>query len=126
MGSATRYTLRRNTARIMKMTWLCVLHNLGVLGLTSRRTVLVIYDEMDFMQWAKILIFLGVNESPLMTWGQIDSTPLRLEPTATPGPAFRFPEESERERLTHKMVDANTKRHRCSALDVFRSGKFDF
>uniref|UniRef100_A0A8C7EE45 Ess-2 splicing factor homolog n=1 Tax=Nothoprocta perdicaria TaxID=30464 RepID=A0A8C7EE45_NOTPE len=37
----------------------------------------------------------GVNESPLMTWGEIESTPLRLEGSETPyvdrtpGPAFK-------------------------------------
>jgi len=59
-----------------------------------------------------LVIIIGVDESPLMTWGEIDSTPLRLEATSTPGPAFKFPEESERDRLTHKMVDENTKKHR--------------
>lgn len=40
-------------------------------------------------------LFLGVNESPFMTWGEIESTPLRLEGSErpyvdrTPGPAFK-------------------------------------
>ena len=37
----------------------------------------------------------GVADSPMMTWGEIDSTPSRLDinndalPSATPGPVFR-------------------------------------
>ena len=35
----------------------------------------------------------GVEESPLMTWGEIESTPFRLDPadsiSATPGPTFK-------------------------------------
>lgn len=40
-------------------------------------------------------LVLGVNESPFMTWGEIESTPLRLEGSETPyvdrtpGPAFK-------------------------------------
>lgn len=37
----------------------------------------------------------GVNESPLMTWGEVENTPLRIEGSETPyvdrtpGPAFK-------------------------------------
>lgn len=37
----------------------------------------------------------GVNESPLMTWGEVENTPLRVEGSETPymdrtpGPAFK-------------------------------------
>ena len=36
----------------------------------------------------------GIDESPLMTWGEVDGTPLRLDasetyPSQTPGPAFK-------------------------------------
>jgi protein DGCR14 len=39
----------------------------------------------------------GVEESPLMTWGEIDGTPLRLDaselnPSLTPGPVFKVSE----------------------------------
>ena len=73
--------------------------------------VCLIHVVIELYPLILTLLLSGVEDSPLMTWGEIDSTPARLE-TATPGPAFRFPEESERDRLTHKMVDANTKKHR--------------
>ena len=78
----------------------------------------VIFFDTSAFRCSKYL-FLGVDESPLMTWGEVDSTPLRLETTATPGPAFRFPEESERDRLTHKMVDENTKKNRFGTQNNF-------
>lgn len=40
-------------------------------------------------------LLLGVNDSPLMTWGEIESTPLRVDGSETPyvdrtpGPAFK-------------------------------------
>lgn len=49
-----------------------------------------VLHEHDFLN-----LFLGVNESPFMTWGEIESTPLRLEGSdtpyvdRTPGPAFK-------------------------------------
>nr|CAB3237496.1 protein DGCR14 [Phallusia mammillata] len=55
----------------------------------------------------------GVNESPLMTWGEIESTPARADGNFTPGPSFRFPEDSERDKLTYKMVDQHTKKKRA-------------
>lgn len=38
---------------------------------------------------------VGVNESPLMTWGEVENTPVRVEGSETPyvdrtpGPAFK-------------------------------------
>lgn len=55
----------------------------------------------------------GAGESPLVTWGDIEGTPLRLdeeEPLAVPlekgsaGPAFRVPETSKREQLARDMA----------------------
>lgn len=45
----------------------------------------------------------GVSESPLMTWGEIEGTPFRLD--HTPGPSFRIPEPPRRERLAHALAD---------------------
>eukprot|EP00794_Sanderia_malayensis_P013759 gene13759-15198_t len=57
----------------------------------------------------------GVDASPLMTWGEIEGTPLRIDATpggATPGPTFRVPEPSRREQLGHKLVEKMSKQHR--------------
>lgn len=56
----------------------------------------------------------GVNMSPIMTWGVIEGTPARLDGsgTPTPGPSFKFPKESHRDILAHKMTDESTKKKR--------------
>nr|KAF6403322.1 ess-2 splicing factor-like protein [Molossus molossus] len=53
----------------------------------------------------------GVNESPLMTWGEVENTPVRVEGSETPyvdrtpGPAFKILEPGRRERLGLKMAN---------------------
>jgi len=50
----------------------------------------------------------GVADSPMMTWGVVNSTPAILDrgsQTPTPGPVFHFPEESARDKLAHQMVE---------------------
>ena len=61
----------------------------------------------------------GVAASPLMTWGNVEGTPLVLGPTATPVPAggaggasaFRIAEEPMRDRLAQKL-EARSRRKR--------------
>lgn len=48
----------------------------------------------------------GPQFSPLMTWGQIDSTPVRLDVEAA-GP-FKVQETSSREKTLHNLVDAQS------------------
>lgn len=52
----------------------------------------------------------GVNESPLMTWGNIDGTPFRLDGgdtplRSTPGPSFKIPEPPKREKLALALAE---------------------
>ena len=55
----------------------------------------------------------GVDESPLMTWGEVADTPLKLEnPSETPGPTFKIPEPPKREVIGHQLVDKISKQHR--------------
>lgn len=56
----------------------------------------------------------GVDASPLMTWGEVDSTPLRVEentPARHTGPAFKIPQVPEKDRLGLALADRNHKRH---------------
>ncbi|XP_060539753.1 splicing factor ESS-2 homolog [Pantherophis guttatus] len=68
----------------------------------------------------------GVNESPLMTWGEIESTPLRLEGSdtpyvdRTPGPAFKILEPGRRERLGLKMANEAAAKNRAKKQDALR------
>ncbi|KAL8594450.1 hypothetical protein ACOMHN_018158 [Nucella lapillus] len=62
----------------------------------------------------------GVDESPLMTWGEIEGTPLRLEGAetlpilhTTPGPVFRIPDLPKRDRLGHELAEKVGKTHRA-------------
>ncbi|XP_046386530.1 splicing factor ESS-2 homolog isoform X2 [Ischnura elegans] len=61
----------------------------------------------------------GVNESPLMTWGEIEGTPFRLDGGdtprllhATPGPSFKIPEPPKREKLALKLAEKAGQHHR--------------
>ncbi|GAB6029969.1 DiGeorge syndrome critical region protein 14 [Chamberlinius hualienensis] len=59
----------------------------------------------------------GVNESPLMTWGEIDGTPFRLDggdtPVAhTPGPSFRIPAIPTRDKLGMELAEKVGKNYR--------------
>ncbi|KAK9391578.1 protein DGCR14 [Crotalus adamanteus] len=65
----------------------------------------------------------GVNESPLMTWGEIEGTPLRLEGSdmdRTPGPAFKILEPGRRERLGLKMANEAAAKNRAKKQEALR------
>ena len=54
----------------------------------------------------------GVGDSPLMTWGEIEGTPFRLDGSDTPLPsssvgvgAFQLQPMSERDRIAHKLAE---------------------
>lgn len=60
----------------------------------------------------------GVEESPLMTWGEIEGTPFRLDGgdtplrPALPGPSFRIAEASRRETIGLKLAEKAGERMR--------------
>ncbi|XP_074462796.1 splicing factor ESS-2 homolog isoform X1 [Larus michahellis] len=68
----------------------------------------------------------GVNESPFMTWGEIESTPLRLEGSETPyvdrtpGPAYKILEPGRRERLGLKMANEVAAKNRAKKQEALR------
>lgn len=71
----------------------------------------------------------GECESPLMTWGQIEGTPFRLDGGDTPllrsgqGPSFRMAEPPRREEIAMRLAEKAGKRHRDKknrALEVAR------
>lgn len=59
-----------------------------------------------------------IDSSPLMTWGEIEGTPFRLDGGDTPlrpsisGPSFRIAETSKREALAHELADRASEKHR--------------
>uniref|UniRef100_A0A3B1JDA1 Ess-2 splicing factor homolog n=1 Tax=Astyanax mexicanus TaxID=7994 RepID=A0A3B1JDA1_ASTMX len=68
----------------------------------------------------------GVSESPLMTWGEIESTPFRLDGSETPiiershGPSFKIPEPGRRERLGLKMANEVAAKNRANKQEALR------
>lgn len=59
----------------------------------------------------------GVDQSPLMTWGEIEGTPFRLDGGDTPvrpvaGPSFRITETSRRENIALELADKACERKR--------------
>uniref|UniRef100_A0A914EL46 Uncharacterized protein n=1 Tax=Acrobeloides nanus TaxID=290746 RepID=A0A914EL46_9BILA len=60
----------------------------------------------------------GVAESPLMTWGEIEGTPFRLDgadissTVSDDAPAFKIPEVPLRERIAQEISDTIAKRYR--------------
>uniref|UniRef100_A0A8C5HIX3 Ess-2 splicing factor homolog n=1 Tax=Gouania willdenowi TaxID=441366 RepID=A0A8C5HIX3_GOUWI len=68
----------------------------------------------------------GVSESPLMTWGEIESTPFRLDGSDSPfiernhGPSFKIPEPGRRERLGIKMANEAAAKNRAKKQEALR------
>ncbi|OWF40395.1 protein DGCR14-like [Mizuhopecten yessoensis] len=68
----------------------------------------------------------GVDESPFMTWGEIDGTPFRIEGSDTPftgigGPAFKIPEMPKRDRLALDLSEKASKAHRDKKEKALKS-----
>lgn len=70
----------------------------------------------------------GVAESPLMTWGELEGTPFRLDGSDTPirpsaGPSFHIAETSRRETIAHSLAEKAGERMRnqkAKALEAAR------
>ncbi|KXJ05800.1 Protein DGCR14-like [Exaiptasia diaphana] len=60
---------------------------------------------------------IGVDASPLMTWGSIDGTPFRLDASDTPRPntpgqVFKMPEPKKREQIGLALAEKVSRKHR--------------
>ncbi|XP_067145459.1 splicing factor ESS-2 homolog [Centruroides vittatus] len=68
----------------------------------------------------------GVCESPLMTWGEIEGTPFRLDGSNTPlpqnvgGPQFKIPDLPARERIALSLADKVAKQHRTKKREAMQ------
>jgi protein DGCR14 len=53
------------------------------------------------------LIRPGIDDTPVMTWGTIEGTPLHLDTdiVSTPGPTFKIPRVPERDLLAKRLAD---------------------
>lgn len=72
-----------------------------------------------------------VDSSPLMTWGEIEGTPFRLDGSDTPlrsggpvgGPSFRIAETSKREALALQLADNVSEKHRAKKMKAMEAAK---
>lgn len=71
-----------------------------------------------------------VDSSPLMTWGEIEGTPFRLDGSDTPlrssslgGPSFRIAETSKREALALQLADNVSEKHRAKKSKAIEAAK---
>jgi protein DGCR14 len=77
----------------------------------------------------ELLLISGVNESPLMTWGEIEGTPFRLDGGDTPiratlqGPSFRIPEPPKREKLALALAEKAGERHRDRKMKAIEAAR---
>lgn len=68
----------------------------------------------------------GVDDSPFMTWGEIEGTPFCLDGKNTPlahttGPQFRIPEVPARDKLAIVLADNIRQRHRVKKQAALRA-----
>jgi len=79
--------------------------------------------------YCDLLPLAGVHESPLMTWGEIEGTPFRLDGSDTPvhttlqGPSFRIPEPPKREKLALALAEKAGERHRDRKLKAIEAAR---
>lgn len=71
-----------------------------------------------------------IDSSPLMTWGEIEGTPFRLDGSDTPlrssslgGPSFRIAEASKRETLALQLADNVSEKHRAKKSKAIEAAK---
>lgn len=73
-----------------------------------------------------LFFFSGVDDSPMMTWGEIEGTPFRLDGGDTPVRAakslgFKIPEVPTRDRLALELSEKASKHHRSKKQKVLNS-----
>ncbi|CAG7819770.1 unnamed protein product [Allacma fusca] len=71
----------------------------------------------------------GVEESPFMTWGEIEGTPFRLDGSDTPVPStpikpFRMMNTSKRERLAIELAEKVSHRYRDKKQKAMEAARF--
>lgn len=70
----------------------------------------------------------GVADSPLMTWGELDGTPFRLDGSDTPirpsaGPSFRITETSKRENIALQLAEKAGERMRSQKAKALEAAR---
>jgi protein DGCR14 len=76
-------------------------------------------NGFKFLRMTPSPMLASGEESPLMTWGEVDSTPYRLEGCETPlpmntsgGPSFSIQGVPKRDRIAYELAEKNSKFYR--------------
>ena len=74
----------------------------------------------------------GVDGTPLMTWGEIEGTPFRLDGSdtplvhRTPGPLFKIADVPRREKLAMDLAEKASRAHRAKKQEALRRVQANF
>ncbi len=74
-------------------------------------------------------IFIGVEESPFLTWGEIEGSPFRLDGADTPIPVdsstkpYRMLETTKREKIAMQLQEKVSERYRDRKLKAIETAK---
>ncbi|XP_014229504.1 protein DGCR14 homolog [Trichogramma pretiosum] len=74
----------------------------------------------------------GITDSPIMTWGQIEGTPFRLDGGDTPllhasqGPSFKIAEPPKREKIAMRLAEKAGERNRDKKLKALDAARKSF
>lgn len=73
-------------------------------------------------------VCVGVMDSPLMTWGEIEGTPFRLDGADTPlrtaqGPSFKMAAPPKREKIALALAEKAGERHRERKLKALEAAR---
>ena len=92
--------------------------------------MLLKYLLLRVLQYLLVVIlvfYTGVEDSPLMTWGEIEGTPFRLDGTdtplitpRTPGPSFKIADIPKRDRIAHRLSEDASKAHRAKKDEAMK------
>ncbi|VDN02202.1 unnamed protein product [Thelazia callipaeda] len=113
--SATRFTETMNGNKNMKKRYPLniLLMNPGKVDITGREIGTSNAAAMGLV--ATPSPAPGVNESPFMTWGEIEGTPFLLDAsdiaTTSSAPAFKIPEMPIREKIAQSITETIAKRY---------------
>ena len=72
------------------------------------------------------LYAIGVDASPLMTWGNIEGTPVKIESNINPpvGPSFKMPKVLPREKAALKLADQVAKANKDRKKITMMAARF--
>ncbi|KAL5016601.1 hypothetical protein ScPMuIL_006190 [Solemya velum] len=122
------WNTNKNKETIKEAATMKALTNMGKIGHDGKEVVLVPSPQVNGYGFvATPSPAPGVEESPLMTWGELEGTPFRLDGSdtpvnsRTPGPNFKIPEVPKRDRIAMDLAQKAIKNHRDKKEKAMKS-----